>query len=183
MVSPSYKRFDIIAKTLGSRNGMSEKERLLQLIENNSRLTTKEIAVMLDLDKNVVASLINELEKDKVICGYHTLINWEKTNDADVSAIVEVRVNPQRGQGFDRIAAKIYQFPEVHALYLISGSYDFSIELKKAPMREIAHFVSSRLSIIDEVQSTSTNIILKKYKDHGTTFEEDEGDQRLVVSP
>ncbi|UUX35330.1 Lrp/AsnC family transcriptional regulator [Fundicoccus culcitae] len=162
---------------------MGIKEQILQLLENDSRLTHKEIAMMLDLEESAVDDYVREMEEDRIICGYHTIVNWEKTNDSDVSAIVEVRVNPQRGQGFDRIAEKIYQFPEVQAIYLISGSYDFSIELKKAPMRDIANFVSSRLSIIEEVQSTSTNIILKKYKDHGTLFVQEEGEQRLAVSP
>ncbi|MGO4936157.1 Lrp/AsnC family transcriptional regulator [Fundicoccus sp. Sow4_H7] len=162
---------------------MGSKEQILQLLENDSRLTHKEIAMMLAMEEESVTQQIREMEKEGIICGYHTIVNWEKTNDADVSAIVEVRVNPQRGQGFDRIAEKIYQFPEVQAVFLISGSYDFSIELKKAPMRDIANFVSSRLSIIEEVQSTSTNIILKKYKDHGTVFVKEDDEQRLVVSP
>lgn len=162
---------------------MGNKEQILQLLENDSRLTHKEIAMMLAMEEESVTQQIREMEKEGIICGYHTIVNWEKTNDADVSAIVEVRVNPQRGQGFDRIAEKIYQFPEVQAVFLISGSYDFSIELKKAPMRDIANFVSSRLSIIEEVQSTSTNIILKKYKDHGTVFVKEDDEQRLVVSP
>lgn len=162
---------------------MEHKEKILRLLETNSRLTAKEIAIMLGLDEKTVAKIIAELEEGQIICGYHTLVNWDKTDDQDVSAIIELKVNPQRGQGFDRIAAKIYQFPEVEAMYLMSGGFDFMVELKKAPMKEIASFVSSRLSIIDEVQSTQTHIILKKYKDHGTLFEKDTKDQRMVITP
>ena len=100
-----------------------------------------------------------------------------------MSAIAELRVNPQRGKGFDRIAEKIYQFPQVQAIYLMSGGFDFSVQLKKAPMKEIAAFVSERLSVIEEVQATSTHIILKKYKDHGTLFVKDDSDKRMVITP
>lgn len=161
---------------------MELKEKILKLLERDSRLTHKEIAILLGVDEQLVTSTIRELEDKKIICGYHTLVNWDKTDDNMVSAMIELRVNPQRGQGFDRIAEKIYNFPEVKAMYLISGGYDFLLELQKAPIREIANFVSSRLSIIDEVQSTATHVILKKYKDHDTLFVKDEEDQREVMS-
>lgn len=157
-------------------------ESILKLIEQNSRLEISEIATMLGVEEKAVDEAIRELEEKKVIIGYHTLINWDKTDDEYVSAMIEVRVNPQRGQGFDRIASLIYNFPEVEAMYLMSGGYDFSIELKKAPMKEIARFVTSKLSVIDEVQSTATHVILKKYKDHGTLFENDDQDRRMAVS-
>lgn len=162
---------------------MENREDILKLLEMDSRLTPKEVAIMLNLDEEYVISKIVELEADKIIAGYHTIINWEKTDDQNVSAIIEVRVTPQRGQGFDRIAEKIYQFPEVKSMYLMSGGYDFLVELKKAPMKLIASFVSSRLSIIDEVQSTVTHVILKRYKDHNTIFGDDMDDKRMVVSP
>lgn len=158
-------------------------ESILKLIEKDSRLTTTEIATMLALTEEDVAERIKDLEERQVICGYHTLINWEKTDDVNVSAIIELRVNPQRGTGFDRIAEKIYQFPEVDALYLMSGGYDFMVQLKKAPMREIAAFVSNRLSVIDEVQSTATHVVLKHYKDHGTMFTGPKENRRMVVTP
>lgn len=159
------------------------KERILELLEMNSRLTSEEISIMLDEDITNIEKLICELEIDKIICGYHTLINWEKTDNQNVSAMIELKVNPQRGEGFDKIAEKIYLFPEVESLFLMSGSYDLLVQLKKAPMREIANFVSGRLSVIDEVQSTSTHIILKKYKDHGSIFEENNDDKRQVITP
>ncbi|MCQ9210341.1 Lrp/AsnC family transcriptional regulator [Granulicatella seriolae] len=158
-------------------------EQILKLLETDSRLTPEEIAVLLGLDAEETKKRIEKLEEENVICGYHTLINWEKTDDINVSAVIELRVNPQRGMGFDRIAEKIYQFPEVDALYLMSGGYDFMVQLKKAPMRDIASFVSNRLSIIEEVQSTATHVVLKQYKDHGTLFVQKSGDQRMVITP
>jgi transcriptional regulator, asnC family len=158
-------------------------EQILKLIEKNSRLSTEEIATLLAIEPDEVQRRIKELEEQKVICGYHTLINWEKTDDVNVSAVIELKVNPQRGIGFDRIAEKIYHFPEVEDLYLMSGGYDFMVKLKKAPMRDIAAFVSSRLSVIEEVQSTTTHVVLKQYKDHGTMFVSKSGDKRMVVTP
>lgn len=162
---------------------MDISEKILKLIEKNSRLTTDEIAVLLDVTEQQVKDTITRMEETGVICGYHTLINWEKTDDVNVSAVIELKVNPQRGTGFDRIAEKIYQFPEVEALYLMSGGYDFMVHLKKAPMRDIASFVSNRLSVIEEVQSTATHVVLKRYKDHGTLFVSPEADKRMVVTP
>ena len=162
---------------------MHHSEDILKLLETDSRLTSKEVAILLNLDEKLVAETIKHLEDEKIIAGYHTIINWEKTDDEYVSAMIEVRVTPQRGQGFDRIAEKIYQFPEVKAMHLISGGYDYLVELKKAPMRQIANFVSSRLSVIEEVQSTATHVVLKRYKDHNTIFVKDDEDKRMVVSP
>ncbi|XJS11160.1 Lrp/AsnC family transcriptional regulator [Aerococcaceae bacterium WGS1372] len=161
---------------------MELRESILKLIEQNSRLDISEIATMLDVEEQLVIDTIKDLEDKKVIIGYHTLIDWDKTDDEYVSAMIEVKVNPQRGQGFDRIASLIYNFPEVEAMYLMSGGYDFSIQLKKAPMKEIARFVTSKLSVIDEVQSTATHVILKKYKDHGTVFDSNDKDRRMAVS-
>lgn len=158
-------------------------EQILKLLEKNSRLTPAEIATMLNEKEDLIRQRIQEMEDNKVICGYHTLINWEKTDDINVSAVIELKVNPQRGMGFDRIAEKIYQFPEVEALYLMSGGYDFMVQLKKAPMRDIALFVSNRLSIIEEVQSTATHVVLKQYKDHGTMFTTPSSDRRMVITP
>ncbi|MDO4432569.1 MAG: Lrp/AsnC family transcriptional regulator [Aerococcaceae bacterium] len=162
---------------------MKQREQILKLLEKDSRLTAREIATMLGLEESKVAADIAEMEAENIICGYNTLVNWDLTDDQNVSAIIELKVNPQRGQGFDRIAEKIYQFPQVEAVYLMSGGFDFSVELKKAPMKEIAAFVSDRLSVIDEVQSTATHVILKKYKDHGTVFVKPDKDQRMVVTP
>ena len=162
---------------------MELREKILTLLERDSRLTHKEIAILIGSQEQEVSKIIQSLENEKIICGYTTLVNWDKTDDMTVSAIIELRVNPQRGMGFDKIAEKIYNFPEVESMYLTSGGFDFLIELKKAPMKEIAEFVSSRLSIIEEVQSTSTHVILKKYKDHNTLFIKKDGDQRMAVNP
>ena len=158
-------------------------EKILKLIETDSRLTTEEVATMLDLNSYEVKEMIQKLESEKIICGYHTLINWDKTDEEQVSAIIELKVNPQRGAGFDKIAERVYQYPQVEAVFLMSGSYDLLVEMTKAPMKEIASFVASRLSTIDEVQSTTTHFILKRYKDHGTLFIDDDEDKRMVVSP
>lgn len=159
------------------------REKILRLIEKNSRLTFEDIAIMLNLDVEDVAATIKDLEDKKIICGYHTLVNWDKADDDQVSAVIELKVSPQRGAGFDKIAERVYQYPEVDAVYLMSGAYDLLVEMRKAPMKEIANFVASRLSTIEEVQSTSTHFILKRYKDHGTLFVEDDEDKRIVISP
>lgn len=158
-------------------------ERILKVIEKNSRLTAEEIAIMLGLETDDVVHALKDMEECKIICGYHTLVNWDKANDDEVSAVIELKVNPQRGAGFDKIAERVYQFPEVDAVYLMSGAYDLLVEMRKAPMKDIASFVARRLSTIEEVQSTATHFILKRYKDHGTLFVDEDKDKRMVVSP
>lgn len=159
------------------------KNKILELLEKDSKISSQDISAILNEDISLIEKSICELEADKVICGYHTLINWEKTDNQNVSAIIELKVNPQKGHGFDKIAEKIYIFSEVESVYLMSGSYDLLVQLRKAPMREIANFVSSKLSVIDEVQATSTHVILKKYKDHGTLYVDDKNDKRQVITP
>ena len=158
-------------------------ERILKVIEKNSRLTAEEIAIMLGLETDDVVHALKDMEERKIICGYHTLVNWDKANDDEVSAVIELKVNPQRGAGFDKIAERVYHFPEVDAVYLMSGAYDLLVEMRKAPMKDIASFVARRLSTIEEVQSTATHFILKRYKDHGTLFVDEDKDKRMVVSP
>ena len=123
-----------------------------------------------------------EMEKEKIICGYHTMINWDKTGVEKVTALIEVRVTPQRNQGFDRIAERIYNYPEVNSVYLISGGFDFMVTLEGRTLREVSEFVSDKLSPLDSVLSTKTNFILKKYKDHGTIMAEQRKDERELVS-
>ncbi len=158
-------------------------ERILKVIVKNSLLTAEEIAIMLRLETDDVVHVLKDMEERKIICGYHTLVNWDKANDDEVSAVIELKVNPQRGAGFDKIAERVYQFPEVDAVYLMSGAYDLLVEMRKAPMKDIASFVARRLSTIEEVQSTATHFILKRYKDHGTLFVDEDKDKRMVVSP
>ena len=157
------------------------REELLKIIEKNSRIDLKELAVLLGVNEVEVANEIAALEAEGVICGYHTLIDWEKTSSEKINALIEVRVTPQRGQGFDRIAERIYNYPEVKSVYLISGGYDLMITLEQKSLKEISNFVSDKLSTIDCVLSTATHFILKKYKDHGTILSNKNDDEREVI--
>ena len=159
------------------------REQLLSIIEKNSRIGISELAVLLGKEEIEVANEIKKLEEERVICGYHTLIDWEKTSLEKVSAIIEVRVTLQRGQGFDKIAQRIYNYPEVKSVYLISGGFDLMVTLEEKSLKEIAAFVSDKLSTLDNVLSTGTHFVLKKYKDHGTILDEVKEDVREVVTP
>ena len=159
------------------------REELLAILEKNSRIDFKELAVLLGVEETAVLEELEKLEKEGIICGYHTLINWEKTSIEKVTALIEVKVTPQRGQGFDRIAERIYNYPEVKAVYLISGGYDLLVTLEEKTLKEIANFVSDKLSTLDSVLSTATHFILKKYKDHGTIINEKSSDEREVITP
>ena len=110
------------------------------------------------------------MEDEHIICGYHTLIDWDKAGIEKVTAMIEVRVTPQRGMGFDKVAERIYNYPEVNAVYLISGGFDLMVTLEGKTLREVSSFVTNKLSTLDQVLSTKTNFILKKYKDHGTVM-------------
>ena len=159
------------------------REKLLSIIENNSRIDLKQLAVMLNVPEIDIVNELAYLEKEGIICGYHTLINWEKTSIEKVTALIEVKVTPQRGQGFDRIASRIYNYPEVRDVFLISGGFDLLVTLEEKSLKEIAQFVSEKLSTLDSILSTGTHFILKKYKDHGTIVDEKIEDEREVVSP
>lgn len=159
------------------------KEELLSIIEKNSRIGLNELAVLLGMEEIEVANTLAQLEAEGIICGYHTLINWEKTSIEKVSALIEVRVTPQRGQGFDSIAERIYKYPEVHAVYLISGGYDLLVSMEGKSLKEVSNFVSDKLSTLDTVLSTATHFVLKKYKDHGTILTQKKGDEREMITP
>ena len=159
------------------------RDELLALIEKNSRMGLDELAVLLGVKETEVAEELVKLEQEGIICGYHTLINWDKTSIEKVTALIEVRVTPQRGQGFDSIAERIYNYPEVRAAYLISGGYDLLIILEEKSLREIANFVSDKLSTLDSVLSTATHFVLKKYKYHGTIISKKHDDEREIVTP
>lgn len=158
-------------------------QELLEILEKNSRISVKDLAVMLEEDEAGIASQMTQLEKDKIIFGYHTMIDWDKAKIDRVTALIEVRVTPQRGEGFDYIAQRIYQFEEVTAVYLMSGAFDLTVIVEGKTMKEVALFVARRLAPIDQVLSTSTHFILKKYKDHGVVLEETKNDERMLVSP
>ena len=159
------------------------REEILSILEKNSRINTKELAVMLGSTEIDVVNEISKMEQEGIICGYHTLINWEKTTKEKVNALIEVRVTPQRGQGFDSIAQRIYNYPEVTAVYLISGGYDLLVAIDGKSLKEISTFVSEKLSTLEYVLSTATHFVLKKYKDHGTIFDEKKTDIREVITP
>ena len=159
------------------------REKILTIIEKNSKMDLKELAIILGEEEIDVANEIAAMEADGIICGYHTLIDWEKTSIEKVTALIEVRVTPQRGQGFDSIAERIYKYPEVNSVYLISGGYDLLVTLEGKSLKEVSSFVSDKLSTLETVLSTATHFILKKYKDHGTILAKKPEDTRLKLTP
>ena len=159
------------------------REEILRLLEKNSWIDIKEIAILVGKTETEVANEIAQMEKEGIIRGYYTLINWDNTNDERVSALIEVKVTPQRGIGFDKIAERISKFDEVKSVYLMSGGFDFTVILEEKTMKEIAQFVTSKLSTLDEVLNTATHFVLKKYKDYGVTMMEEHKDERMLVTP
>ena len=156
---------------------------ILKYIEKKSKVDLSELAILLGTDEITVANEIAEMEKEKIICGYHTLIDWDKAGVESVTALIEVRVTPQRNQGFDRIAERIYNFPEVTAVYLISRGYDLMVILEGKTLKEVSQFVSEKLSPVEAVISTATHFILKKYKDHGTILVKKPESERMLITP
>jgi len=159
------------------------REKILAVLEKNARIDIHELAVLLGESETAVANEIAEMEKEHIICGYHTLINWDNTSNEKVVALIEVQVTPQRDQGFDRIAERIYQYDEVNAVYLMSGAFDFTVFIEGKTMREVAQFVSDKLAPLESVRGTATHFVLKKYKDHGTVLSAPEQDERQLISP
>lgn len=159
------------------------REKILAVIERNSRIDLGDLAALLGESEAAVANEIADMEKENIICGYHTMINWDKTGDDKVVALIEVKVTPQRGMGFDKIAERIYQYSEVNSVYLMSGAFDFTVILEGKTMREVAQFVSEKLSPMDSVLSTATHFVLKKYKDHGTVMCDKAEDERMLITP
>ena len=157
------------------------KHEVLKLLEKNARLSTGDIAKMLNQSEKEVIRVIGELEADKIICGYNAIINWDKVNDEKVDALIELKVTPQRGTGFDRIANRIAKFDEVDSVYLLSGGYDFMVEIKGRSMKEVSQFVFDKLATLDTVQSTATHFVLKKFKDHGISFEDKPKEKRSNI--
>lgn len=157
---------------------------VLEILESDSRIPAEKIADMLGKDTNEVKKCIEKLENENIICGYNTLINWDNTEREYVTALIEVKVTPQREQGFDKIAMRIQNFDEVKAVYLMSGAFDLTVIMEGKNLKEISSFISTKLSTLDYVLSTATHFVLKKYKDHGIVLEkEKKGDERMIVSP
>ena len=157
------------------------REKIMTFIEKNSRIDLKELAIMLGVEEAAVVNELEKMEKERVICGYHTLIDWDKAGIEKVTAMIEVRVTPQRGMGFDKIAERIYNYPEVNSVYLISGGFDLMVTLEGRTLREVSQFVTDNLSTLDQVLSTKTNLIFKKYKDHGTIMAVPSKDERIMM--
>ncbi len=157
------------------------KTKILELLEKNAKLSTKEIAKELGLKEKEVIQLVGELEADKVICGYNAIINWDKLTEEKVDALIELKVAPQRGTGFDRIADRIARFDEVDSVYLMSGGYDFMVIVNGKSMKEVSSFVFNKLATLDYIQSTATHFVLKKYKDHGVKLLDKTFDRRTNV--
>lgn len=156
-------------------------EEILEILEKNGRVTDEQIAVMLGKSVEEVGAAIKKYEESKTILGYTTLVNWENTERETVTALIEVRVTPQRGEGFDKVAERIYQYPEVNACYLMSGGFDLTVIIEGKTMKQVALFVAEKLAPLESVLSTATHFVLKKYKDKGIVFEGKEKDDREAV--
>jgi len=156
-------------------------DELLEILEKNSRFTAEEIALMLNKSADEIREAIKKLEDDSIIAGYNTLINWDKTDKESVSALIEVKVTPQRGEGFDKVAERIYRYPEVKACYLMSGGFDLTVIIEGRTMKEVAMFVAEKLALVESVVGTATHFVLKKYKDKGVIFEKKRKDNREAV--
>ena len=156
---------------------------LLELLEKDHTLTTEQLASMLELPVDAVAAEIERLEQERVIVKYHTIINWEKAGVDNVTAIIDVNITPQREVGFDAIAERIYRFPEVKNLFLMSGAYDLSVMVEGRTLKEVSQFVSTKLATIEGVISTTTHFLLKRYKEEGVIIDDIEEDRRLAVTP
>ena len=153
-------------------------EKLLQILEEDATLTPKEIATMLSKEEGDIKEMISRLEREGIILGRRTIIDWDKTDREYVNALIEVKVMPQRDDGFDRIAEKIQNYPEIKGLYLMSGGFDFTVLIEGKTMKEVAYFVARKLAPIEYVTATSTHFVLKTYKDKGVVYEKPKKDPR-----
>lgn len=157
---------------------------LLEALEQNARISTVDLADILNVSEDEVEKRIDELTQKKIICGHHTVINWDKTSVEKVVAVIEVTATPERERGYDSVAEQIVRYPEVSTLYLMSGKYEFSVIIKGKTMREVAEFVGQKLAPIDGVKGTVTCFVLKQYKIEGVLVEDDRTKQtRLTITP
>ncbi len=160
------------------------REQILEMLYNNSKLSAEEMAVMLGYSEEEVREEISAMEKEGIICGYTTMINWDKTDNEKVTAYIEVKVAPQRGLGFDKIAERIYRFDEVESVSLMSGAYDLSVTIVGKSMKDIAIFVHEKLAPLESVLSTATHFVLRKYKEHGVVLtDEKKISGRMKITP
>ena len=159
------------------------RKELLEILEKDSRIPVQDLAIMLGETPEAVQSEMQKMQEEQIIAGYHTMINWDKTEDERVTALIEVKVVPQRDGGFDKIAKRIYEFEEVSSVYLMSGAFDLTVIVEGRSMKEVALFVRQRLAVLDPVTSTATHFVLKKYKDNGILMEPEKRDERMIVSP
>lgn len=159
---------------------MNEILRLLDI--EKGKIDRARIAAMLRIEESEVDERLAELERNNIIVGYRTIVNWDKTDRSVVTALIELKVTPQRGEGFDKIAERIYKYPQVTSLYLMSGAYDLAITIEGKTMQEVALFVAQKIAPMDSIISTATHFVLKKYKEEGIVFEDDEKDTRQVIT-
>lgn len=160
------------------------REKILNAIAKNSKLSEKDIGIMLGMKEEEVKQEIKAMQTEGIICGYPTLINWDNMDCEKVTALIEVKVTPQRGQGFEKIAERIYKFEEVETVYLMSGGYDLTVMIVGKNMQEISNFVWNKLAPLESVTSTTTNFVLKKYKEHGLALVESvKEDERMMITP
>jgi DNA-binding Lrp family transcriptional regulator len=167
----------------GNKSKRSLDDQILELLEHNARISNERIASLLGVETEEIRKAIERMEEEKVILGYRTVCNPEKVEGGMVTCIIEVRVTPQRGVGFDKIAERIYRFPEVRSLYLVSGSYDLLVVIEGQNIHEVSYFVFEKLATLDHIQSTTTHFMLKKYKDNGIILGHLEEVERLPVAP
>ncbi|MBS5144574.1 MAG: Lrp/AsnC family transcriptional regulator [Butyricicoccus pullicaecorum] len=160
---------------------MNVKEKILTILEQDARLTPEQIADMVQIDLSELEGMLRDMEKDSTILGYKTLIDWDKTDREQVTALIEVKITPQKGMGFDEIARQIYSHHQVESVYLMSGGFDLTVIISGRTMRDVARFVSEQLAPMENVLSTGTHFILKKYKEQGVTFNPDDSDSREVM--
>lgn len=158
-------------------------EEILNILDKEKgNVSRTKIAQMLGMEEKEVADKIEKMEKENVIVGYKTIVNWDKTDKDVVVALIELRITPQRGEGFDKVAERIYKYPQVKSLYLMSGAYDLAVTIEGKSMKEVALFVAQKLAPMDSIISTATHFVLKKYKEEGIVFEDDEKDTRQVIT-
>ena len=158
-------------------------EEILNILDKEKgNVSRAKIAQMLGMEEKEVADKIEKMEKENVIVGYKTIVNWDKTDKDVVVALIELRITPQRGEGFDKVAERIYKYPQVKSLYLMSGAYDLPVTIEGKSMKEVALFVAQKLAPMDSIISTATHFVLKKYKEEGIVFEDDEKDTRQVIT-